>query len=141
MPFDFFAIKNQFKVYISDIGLLVGMLDDDIQSKILTNDLSFGKGALYENLIADAFHKIGKKIYCYRKPSGLEIDFVTRIDSKIYLVEAKAKSGNTKSSKTVFNDKKFQVEGIIKLTSQNIGYLNSTLTAPYYSSFYLLCKQ
>ncbi len=91
------------------------MLDDDIPSKILTNDLSFGKGALYENLIADALHKIGKKIYHYRKPSGLEIDFVTSIDSKIYLVEAKAKSGNTKSSKTFLTTKNFRLKALLNL--------------------------
>lgn len=139
-PYDFFAIQDQFKVYVSDIGLLCGMLDDDIPFRILTNDLSFGKGAIIENLLADALHKSGKKMYYFSKSSGLEIDFVTSIASKSYLVEAKATSGNTKSSKVVFNDKNSKVDGIIKLTSQNIGYIEPVFTVPYYLSFYLFNK-
>ena len=139
-PYDFFAIQDQFKVYVSDIGLLCGMLDDDIPFRILTNDLSFGKGAIYENLLADALHKDDKKMYYFSKQSGLEIDFVTSISSKSYLVEAKAMSGNTKSSKIVFNDKNSNVDGIIKLTSQNIGYIEPIFTVPYYLSFYLFSK-
>ena len=139
-PYDFFAIQDQFKVYVSDIGLLCGMLDDDIPFRILTNDLSFGKGAIYENLLADALHKDDKKMYYFSKQSGLEIGFVTSISSKSYLVEAKAMSGNTKSSKIVFNDKNSNVDGIIKLTSQNIGYIEPIFIMPYYLSFYLFSK-
>ncbi len=139
-PFDFFVVSDQFKLYMSDIGLMVAMLDEDVPFKILSNDLSLGKGAIYESLVADAFHKNGRAMYYYSKSSGLEIDFVSSIESKLYLIEAKAKSGNTKSSKTILNNPNYNVDGIIKLTSQNIGLIDKTLTIPYYLSFYLLKK-
>ena len=116
------------------------MLDKDVPFKILSNDLGIGKGMIYENLIAEALHKLGKPLYYFSKDSGLEIDFVSNIYSKTYLVEAKAKSGNTKSAKTVLNDSNYKVNNLLKLTSQNIGVVDNKFTAPYYSAFYILNK-
>lgn len=139
-PFDFVSILDNFKVYVSDIGLLVSMLGDDVAFKILSNDLGMGKGMIYENLIADAFHKNGKPMYFFSKSSGLEIDFVTTLFGKPYLVEAKAKNGNTKSAKIVLGDENYKVDSLLKLTAQNLGFIENTITAPYYLAFYLLAK-
>ena len=139
-PLDFFSCRDQFKVYVSDIGLLIAMLDKDIPLKVLSNDLGIGKGMIYENLIAEALHKLGKPLYYFSKTSGLEIDFVSNLFSSLYLIEAKAKGGKTKSSKTVLNDPNYKVDHLLKLTSQNIGFVNNQFTVPYYSSFYILSK-
>ena len=53
------------------------------------------------NLIADIFGKMGRKLYYYRKDSGLEVDFVMRFRGECTLVEVKASSGNVKSTKTI----------------------------------------
>lgn len=139
-PFDFFSIKDQFKVYVSDIGLLIAMLDKDVPFKVLSNDLGIGKGMIYENLVAEAFHKLGKPLFYFSKDSGLEIDFVTNIYSETYLVEAKAKSGNTKSAKTVLNNPNYKVSNLLKLTALNISFIDNKLTVPYYAAFYILNK-
>lgn len=139
-PFDFFAIKDQFKVYVSDIGLLIGMLDKDIPFKILSNELGMGKGMIYENLIAEALHKLGKPLFYFFKDSGLEIDFVSKINSTPYLIEAKATSGNTKSAKMVLSNPKYKVDHLLKMTAQNIALIEQTFTVPYYSAFYILSK-
>jgi|GEM_PF-4093025 len=59
------------------------------------------KGALYENLAADFFNKMGRKLYYFHKNSGLEIDFVIRYQGKATLVEVKATNGYAKSLKTI----------------------------------------
>ena len=51
--------------------------------------------------VFDSLNKAGIEIYYFAKKSGLEIDFVICYNNSSCLVEAKAKSGNTKSSKTV----------------------------------------
>ena len=43
-------------------------------------ELGMYKGALYENIIADAFSKSGRSLFYYHKDSGLEIDFITPIE-------------------------------------------------------------
>ena len=139
-PYDFMAIKDQFKVYVSDIGLLVAMLEDDVPFKILSNDLGIGKGMIYENLVADSLHKLNKPMYYFSKDSGLEIDFVSTLFNKPYLVEVKAKSGKTKAARSVIDNPNYKVNNLLKLTSQNIGITEDTITAPYYLSLYLLNK-
>ena len=72
------------------------------------------------------------------KDSGLEIDFVTRYKTKATLVEVKATTGNTKSSKTILNNpEKYHVGGLIKLGQYNIGRVNNILTLPLYLAFLL----
>lgn len=140
LPLDFVSIKDKFKVYFSDIGLLTTMLGKDAITNILSDNLGLGKGMIYENLVADAFHKIGKKMYYFSKDSGLEIDFVSTLFSKTFLIEAKAKSGNTKSSRTVLENPNYHVDNLLKLTAQNIGFVDNKFTVPYYMAFYILEK-
>lgn len=132
-------IDNIFKVYMADSGLFIAMLDDDAVGEILLGDMGIYKGAIYENIVADAFHKNEKELYYFSKDSGLEIDFITRLNKKITLIEVKATSGNTKSSKIVLNDKKTypEVEQVIKLGAYNVGMNNNILTLPSYMSFLL----
>ena len=59
-------------------------------------DLGQGKGAIYEALAFDALNKAGIESYYFSKESGLEIDLVISYKGVSTLIEAKAKSGNTK---------------------------------------------
>ncbi len=78
LPLDGNAVDDIFKVYVNDTGLFVSMLEDGTQFDILQGNLYGYKGAIFENLIADIFNKMGRKLYYYHKDTGLEIDFVTR---------------------------------------------------------------
>jgi hypothetical protein len=51
------SIKNEFKIYMSDIGLLTCMYGQEAQNTILTGELGIYKGAIYENLVADMLSK------------------------------------------------------------------------------------
>ena len=132
------AMEDIFKVYMTDCGLLVSMLEDGTQFDILQGNLYGYKGAIFENLIADIFSKMGRKLYYFHKDSGLEVDFVIRYKGKCTLVEVKAANGNTKSTKTVLqNPQKYHVEQAIKLGDYNIGRTGQILTLPLYMAFLL----
>ena len=138
LPLDGNVEENIFKVYMADMGLLVSMLEDGTQYDILQGNLYGYKGAIFENLIADIFAKMGRKLYYFHKSSGLEIDFVMRYKGKCTIVEVKAKSGNTKSSKTILNHpEKYHVNQLIKLGDYNIGQTDKILTLPLYMAFLL----
>ena len=138
LPLDGNAMEAIFKVYMTDCGLLVSMLEDGTQFDILQGNLYGYKGAIFENLIADIFSKMGRKLYYFHKDSGLEVDFVIRYKGKCTLVEVKAANGNTKSTKTVLqNPQKYHVEQAIKLGDYNIGRTGQILTLPLYMAFLL----
>ena len=138
LPLDGNAEKDVFKVYMKDCGLFVSMLEDGTQYDILQGNLYGYKGAIFENLIADIFAKMGRKLYYFRKDSGLEVDFVIRYKGECTLVEVKASTGNTKSTKTILrHPEKYHVYSAIKLGDYNIGRSEQILTLPLYMAFLL----
>lgn len=138
LPLDGNAQKDTFKLYMSDIGLLVSMLEDGTQFDILNGSMLMYKGAIYENLIADIFGKMERKLYYFHKDSGLEIDFVIRYKGYCTLIEVKANTGNAKSMSTIMNHpEKYHVEKAIKLGQYNIGRSGNTLILPLYLAFLL----
>ena len=138
LPLEGNAIEDSFKIYMRDTGLFVSMLEEGTQFDILQGRLYGYKGAIFENLIADIFTKMGRRLYYYRKDSGLEIDFVIRYHSECVLVEIKASTGNTKSTKTILqHPDKYHVHRAIKLGDYNIGEKGGVLTLPLYMAFLL----
>ncbi len=138
LPLDGNAVDDQFKVYMADTGLFVSMLEDGTQFDILNGNLYGYKGAIFENLIADVFSKMGRKLYYFRKDSGLELDFVIRHKGRCVPVEVKANDGNAKSLKTVLkHPEKYHVESAIKLADLNVGRTGPVLTLPLYMAFLL----
>lgn len=138
LPLDGNAEKDIFKVYMSDCGLFVSMLEDGTQYDILSGNLYGYKGAIFENLIADIFTKMERKLYYYHKDSGLEVDFVIRYNGECTLVEVKATSGNVKSTKTILkHPEKYHINSAIKLGDYNVGRMGQILTLPLYMAFLL----
>ena len=138
LPLNGNAIDDCFKIYMADTGLFVSMLDDGTQFDIMQGNLYAYKGAIFENLVADIFTKMKRRLYYFRKDSGLEVDFVTRYKGECVLVEVKAKDGNVKSSKTILSHpEKYHVYHAIKLGDLNIGNSGQFLTLPLYMTFLL----
>ena len=138
LPLDGNAIDDQFKVYMADAGLFASMLEDGTQFDILSGNLFGYKGAIFENLVADIFSKMGRQLYYFKKESGLELDFVIRYKGRCVPVEVKASDGNAKSVKTVLkHPEKYHVESAIKLADLNIGRSGPILTLPLYMAFLL----
>lgn len=138
LPLDGNAQDDVFKVYMRDCGLFISMLEDGTQFDVLQGNLARYKGAIFENLIADMFTKMGRKLYYFHKNSGLEVGFVIRYKGACTLVEVKASSGNTKSTKTILaHPEKYHVNSAIKLGDYNVGRSGEILTLPLYMAFLL----
>lgn len=138
LPLDGQRIPNEFKVYMADIGLLVSMLEEGTQSSILQGDLLSYHGAIKENLVADVFGKMGRKLYYYHKDGGVELDFLMRYKGTCTPVECKATTGNAKSMSTVLkHSEKYHVTNALKIGDYNIGRSNHLLTIPMYMVFLL----
>ena len=138
LPMEGNAKDNVFKVYLADIGLLVEMLGPSTRADILQGNLGGFKGAIYENLMADTLHKKAQNLYYFQKDSGLELDFLVRMNGECVPLEVKAKSAKSKSAKTVLSHpEKYQVKHIIKFGDYNIGRAETLLTLPNYMQFLL----
>ena len=131
---------DKFKLYFCDTGLLVSLLDEESQDDLRANkNLSVYKGALYENIVGEALVKSGYKLYYYKREDGtLEEDFFIRSSLNLIPVEVKAKSGKSKSLKSLITSKKYpDIEYGFKLSANNIGYSDKIYTFPYFCTFLL----
>ena len=138
LPLEGYADPDTFKVYLTDTGLFVGMLEPGTAADILSGKLFGFKGAIFENAAADAFCKTGRDLYYFRKGSGLEVDFLIRHAGNCMLVEVKAVNGNAKSAKTILaHPEKYHVGGVFKFGQCNIGRSGQMLTLPLYLLFAL----
>ena len=136
LPLEGNSIKDCFKLYTTDIGLLIAMLDYGTQADILKGNLLGYKGAIFENLMADFLCKSGQKLYYFQKESGLELDFLVRYKGECIVLEIKAKSGKSKSLKTVLKNRNvYHVNNAIKLGKYNVGRNEEVLTIPLYMGF------
>lgn len=131
---------SEFKIYMKDSGLLVSQLDDESQMDLRVNkNLGVYKGALYENIVAEAFVKSGLELYYYSNNNKtLELDFVLRSKDNIVPIEVKASTGTIKSINKVIDDNLYnEINYGIKLARKNIGFNGKVYTFPYFLSFLL----
>lgn len=138
LPLAIRKIESDFKLYYADIGIATTLCGFDTIGALMKDTLGMNKGDLFEAAVADSLYKANIPLYYFAKNSGLQVDFVISYDDYSTLIEAKAKSGNVKSSKTVMaHPDHYGVTKLIKFGDYNIGYENDILTLPYYLAFAL----
>ena len=138
LPLEGNAINEEFKVYLNDTGLLLSMFDDESGLDILNDNLGIYKGAIYENIIAEILTKSNKKLYYFRKKSGLELDFLLREkeSSQLSVIEVKS-SENTKAKSFDLSLKTTENLKGIKLSKRNISIHNNYIEYPLYLSMFI----
>lgn len=129
---------DKFKLYFADTGLLVSLLDEEAGEDLRANrNLGVYKGALFENIVGEALTKQGYGLYYYkREDSTLEEDFFIRSTDSLIPIEVKAKSGRTKSLRTLIDSDKYSdIKYGFKLSAGNIGYSEKVFSFPYFCTF------
>ncbi len=133
VPLKAYESDNTFKLYMSDTGLFMAMLDRNIIESIMLNTIGTYKGYIYENIIIDQLVKNNIKPY-YMGDSKNEIDCVVSLNSGIYALEVKSSSGKSKSFNNLIENSNGKIKGI-KLSHNNIGLYGDILYIPYYLAF------
>ncbi len=133
IPLEGVRLPDQFKVYLNDPGLFMGMLAEDAAAEILHGNFSAYKGSVFENLVAGMLHKCGRRLYYYHKHGGIELDFLLSRGERCVPIEIKATTGNAKSLRIVLNHpEKYHVESALKFGDYQIGREGALLTLPTY---------
>lgn len=132
-PLKVYMDEYNFKVYLSDVGLLTEMLGFPYSSILLDQNFMF-KGSIAENYVASELAKNEWNLFYYQKPQVMEVDFLLDTKDGIIPIEVKA-SDNVKS--TSLN--KFMKEEKLKLgyriSTKNFGLENGIKSIPLYAVF------
>ncbi len=131
---------DNFRLYFSDIGLLIGSLDEEVQDDLRNNEnMNTYKGALYENIVSDMLVKEGYNLYFYKDDSKkIEMDFMVRDKNSLIPIEVKANNNATISLNNLINSNLYKdIKYGIKLCNKNIGFNGKFYTFPYFLTFLL----
>ena len=131
---------DNYRIYFSDTGLLIGSLDEEAQEDLRNNkNFNTYKGAIYENIVGDMLVKAGYNLYFYKNEKGtVEMDFFIRDKDSLIPVEVKATDGSTTSLNHVIESEKYKdIKYGIKLGYKNIGFNGKFYTFPYFLTFLL----
>ena len=132
------AKEDVFKVYPTDIGILMAMLDPGTRADVLQGNLGGYKGAIYEGVMADFLHKKGQNLYYFHKDSGMELDFLVRQKGECVPLEVKARTAKAKSMKNALENKPvYHLNHGIIFGDYNVGRDGAILTVPSYMGFFL----
>ena len=138
LPLALRKIESSFRLFYADIGMTITQCGYDTIKAIMQDSLGMNKGYIFEAAIADSLYKANIPLYYFAKNSGLQIDFLISYQGYSTLIESKAKTGNTKSSKTVMSHPEhYGKTRLIKFGDYNIAFENDVLTLPYYLAFAL----
>ena len=132
--------ESKYKVYYHDNGLLIASLDEESQKDLRNNkNLGVYKGAIYENIVAEALVKLGYPVYYYKKENAqLEMDFFLRDADSLIPVEVKASDNATVSLNNLIKSNAYpDIKYGLKLCHKNIGFNGKFYTFPYFCSFLL----
>ena len=137
MPVAVYADLSDFKLYMSDVGLLTaksGMAQQTILSSV-EEDNGF-LGALSENYVAQALKANGHSLFYWKNDNTAELDFVLQIDGEVVPVEVK-KGSRTKSVSMNMFLKKYNCPYAIRISKKNFGFENNIKSVPFYAVFCL----
>ena len=126
-----------FKLYMSDVGLLMAQYGMLAKRQLLDRTLSGSvKGGIYENLVAGILERNGFPLYYHKSESGdVEMEFVVETNDGVVPVEVKSTNGATQSLNKLL--KRQAIPFGMKLTDGNVGVVGKKVTLPHYMAMFL----
>jgi predicted AAA+ superfamily ATPase len=132
-PFKAYSDPNNFKIYLSDTGLLSTLANVSYKD-ILFSENNIFKGALTENYIAQTFKSKKMDLFYFKPNQNMEIDFICNINDNVIPIEIKAGT-HTKSTSLNNYKKKYNPKYSIRISGKNFGYVNDIFSIPLYAVF------
>jgi len=121
-----------FKIFFSDIGLLVAK-SNLAASAILTG--AFGgemKGAITENFVAQELFSNNIRPFYWESQGTAELDFVIQQGAKVLPIEAKSNLSTKAKSLDTFRSK-YNIATSIRVSAKNFGFENGIKSVPLYA--------
>ena len=138
IPLKVFSDEGCFKLYLSDIGMLVRLSEVNFIDIIQATSFMY-RGAITENYVAQELKSKNISLYYWKSKSDAEIDFLLYNEQGIIPVEVKA-SDNTHSKSLNSYMSKYSPKYGIRVSTKNFGFENNIKSVPLYAVFCLVGK-
>lgn len=139
LPLELAKLRNLFKLFSNDVGLLACQYADGIQLRILNNDIDINYGSVYENAVAEELYSHGLKLYYFNSKKQGELDFVIKLDDKLLPIEVKSGKNYLRHNalKNVIENKDYDIEKAYVLYNENIKRVGNIVYLPIYLMMFI----
>lgn len=133
IPLKAYIDDDYFKLYLSDIGLLVSILEIRYNDIMLNKEFMY-KGVLAENYVATELIHNYETLYYWQSENRAEIDFLINAKDGIIPIEVNAITNNNSKSLNLYMEK-YKPSFAIRISSKNFGFENNIKSVPLYATF------
>ena len=139
VPLKLNELRNLFKLFQNDVGLLASQYVGGIQLKILQGDVNINNGAIYENAVAQELHAHGWQLRYFNSKKQGEVDFLLEQDDEIIPLEVKSGKDYQRhiALNNVMENTAYGIRRAIVLSNDNLSMRNNVLYAPIYMTMFL----
>lgn len=149
---ELYADRSNFKLYMTDTGLLVSMImassqktEDNIYKSLIFNKLSINQGMVMENMVAQMLKTSGHELYFHEymyvpkdKEKKYEIDFMTIRKKKICPIEVKSSSYTShKSFDYLIKKYPIKIEDRFIIYTKDLKYEDGITYIPIYMTMFI----
>lgn len=133
IPIKAYIDDDYFKLYLSDIGLLVSILEIRYNDIMLNKEFMY-KGVLAENYVATELIHNYETLYYWQSENRAEIDFLINAKDGIIPIEVKVNTNNNSKNLNLYMEK-YKPSFAIRISSKNFGFENNIKSVPLYATF------
>lgn len=138
-PLALSRLRNLFKLFQNDVGLLAATYADGIQLRILDDDPDINFGAIYENLVAQELHCHGFDLYYFNSKKQGEVDFVVEKGGSALPIEVKSGKSYQRHNalSNIMSDPVYDIREALVLSGANVSVSGRIKYLPIYMLLFL----
>ena len=137
-------LRNLFKLFQNDVGLLTSQYASGVQLKLLQGEVKQNFGAIYENLVAQELYCHGfggddHELHYFNSKKQGELDFVIAQNGKVIPIEVKSGKDYERHSAltNVLSNRDYNLELAYILTNDNLRVDDKRVYMPIYMLMFI----
>ena len=137
-------MRNLFKLFSNDVGLLACQYSDGLQLKILTGDDTINHGSIFENVVAQELLAHGfNELYYYNSKKMGEVDFVVEFNGEVFPIEVKSGKdyARHRALNNILDCPEYTIPEAIVLCNDNYSIKEKVVYAPIYMMMFIQKEQ
>ena len=133
IPLSVYRDPKGFKLYFSDVGLLMAITKIPYMTMVRDHEHSLFKGAVTENYVAQHLKAKGYDLY-YWKNNSSEVDFIIQKGEAIIPIEVKSSTNNRSRSLMAYKNI-YEPSLCIRISKRNFGCVDGIKSVPLYAAY------
>ena len=131
--------RNLFKLFQSDVGLLVSQFAGGIQLQLLDDSQAINFGSIYENVVAQELKAHGFDLYYYNSKKMGELDFVVEYRGKVLPIEVKSGKDYERHNalSNVMASAEYAIPEALVLCNGNVKVVDKVIYVPIYMLMFM----